>query len=55
MCRNLPHADSATAFDIELQLNGNAYATRVERWVTLLDLLREQADFTGVKKGCDHG
>ena len=24
-------------------------------WTTLLDLLREQLDLTGTKKGCDHG
>ena len=40
---------------ITLHLNGQVHATRVEPWVTLLDLLREDAHLTGTKKGCDHG
>jgi xanthine dehydrogenase YagT iron-sulfur-binding subunit len=43
------------AIPVELELNGEPYRTTVEPWVTLLDLLRERADLTGVKKGCDHG
>ncbi|MGI4826962.1 MAG: (2Fe-2S)-binding protein, partial [Janthinobacterium lividum] len=27
----------------------------IDPWVTLLDLVREQFDLTGSKKGCDHG
>jgi xanthine dehydrogenase YagT iron-sulfur-binding subunit len=27
----------------------------VQPWTTLLDLLREQLDLVGTKKGCDHG
>ena len=40
---------------IHLELNGADYEAAVEPWVTLLDLLRERAGCTGVKKGCDHG
>ncbi|WPB58407.1 (2Fe-2S)-binding protein [Xylophilus sp. GOD-11R] len=40
---------------ITLQLNGFSHTARVEPWVTLLDLLREEAHLTGTKKGCDHG
>jgi len=40
---------------IQLTINGREHALRVEPWVTLLDLLREQLDLTGTKKGCDHG
>jgi xanthine dehydrogenase YagT iron-sulfur-binding subunit len=40
---------------ITLQLNGFEYTTHVQPWVTLLDLLREEAHLTGTKKGCDHG
>ncbi len=36
-------------------LNGDPCAIEVEPWVTLLDLLRERAGCSGVKKGCDHG
>ena len=40
---------------VSLQLNGQPYQATIEPWVTLLDLLRERADLTGVKKGRDHG
>ncbi|UST52267.1 (2Fe-2S)-binding protein (plasmid) [Comamonadaceae bacterium OTU4NAUVB1] len=44
-----------TTLPITLHLNGSAHPTRVAPWVTLLDLLREEAHLTGTKKGCDHG
>ncbi len=40
---------------LQLQINGQPYSLTVEPRVTLLDLLREQLDLTGTKKGCDHG
>ena len=40
---------------ITLTINGKKRDMSVEPWVTLLDLLREQEDLTGTKKGCDHG
>ncbi|RYG23938.1 MAG: 2Fe-2S iron-sulfur cluster binding domain-containing protein [Chitinophagaceae bacterium] len=40
---------------LNLKVNGKAYALSVEPRVTLLDLLREQLELTGTKKGCDHG
>jgi xanthine dehydrogenase YagT iron-sulfur-binding subunit len=40
---------------ITLTLNGAAKRLDVQPWTTLLDLLREQLDLTGTKKGCDHG
>ena len=40
---------------IRLRINGQDRHFDVESWVTLLDLLRERADMTGTKKGCDHG
>jgi len=46
------HADG---IPITLHLNGHAHQTEVTPWVTLLDLLREEAHLTGTKKGCDHG
>ena len=49
----LPGLDATLS--ISLQLNGKPYDAVVEPWVTLLDLLRERAGLTGVKKGCDHG
>ncbi|MBI6896813.1 (2Fe-2S)-binding protein [Pseudomonas putida] len=38
-----------------LTLNGQPRTLQVHPWVTLLDLLREQLDLIGTKKGCDHG
>jgi xanthine dehydrogenase YagT iron-sulfur-binding subunit len=40
---------------ITLTINGVERALEVAAWTTLLDLLREQLDLTGTKKGCDHG
>ena len=40
---------------IRLTLNGQARQLNVLPWTTLLDLLREQLDLVGSKKGCDHG
>ncbi|MFJ3077297.1 MULTISPECIES: (2Fe-2S)-binding protein [Pseudomonas] len=43
------------AHSIRLTLNGQPLALQVQPWTTLLDLLREQLDQVGTKKGCDHG
>ena len=40
---------------IGLSLNGQRLTLQVNPWTTLLDLLREQLDLVGTKKGCDHG
>ncbi len=40
---------------LKLEINGVKHALSVEPRVTLLDLLREQLQLTGTKKGCDHG
>jgi len=40
---------------IRLTLNRQVLQLDVLPWTTLLDLLREQLDLTGTKKGCDHG
>jgi xanthine dehydrogenase YagT iron-sulfur-binding subunit len=40
---------------LHITVNGKAHDLRVEPWTTLLDLLREQLQLTGTKKGCDHG
>ena len=40
---------------ISLKLNGVTRQLDVEPWTTLLDALRDHLDFTGTKKGCDHG
>jgi xanthine dehydrogenase YagT iron-sulfur-binding subunit len=41
--------------DLNLTINGELHKFSILPWVTLLDLLRDHADLTGTKKGCDHG
>ena len=41
--------------EIEFSVNDKSIRLSVDGNQTLLDLLREQLDLTGVKKGCDHG
>ncbi|SDK20036.1 xanthine dehydrogenase YagT iron-sulfur-binding subunit [Catalinimonas alkaloidigena] len=48
----------AAAFEqvpVTLSINGQTRKLSIEPRVTLLDLLREQLDLTGTKKGCDYG
>lgn len=40
---------------LSVNINGIRQQLHVEPRVTLLDLLREQLQLTGTKKGCDHG
>ena len=40
---------------ISLTVNGEVRQISLAPWTTLLDLLREDLDLTGTKKGCDHG
>src|SRR3954468_4498956 len=40
---------------VTLRVNGAQRAVTVDTRTPLLDLLREQLDLTGAKKGCDHG
>ena len=42
-------------YPVRLRINGQDREFNVESWVTLLDLLRERAQLTGTKKGCDQG
>src|SRR5688572_21914798 len=41
--------------NLSIQVNGKQHQLSVEARVTLLDLLREQLELTGSKKGCDFG
>jgi xanthine dehydrogenase YagT iron-sulfur-binding subunit len=50
--------DIASAIEkvpLHIEVNGVKHSLTVEPRVTLLDLLREQLQLTGTKKGCDHG
>jgi xanthine dehydrogenase YagT iron-sulfur-binding subunit len=40
---------------VSLSVNGQFRELNLDPRVTLLDMLREHLDLTGVKKGCDHG
>lgn len=40
---------------LSLNINGKDHQLSIEPRVTLLDLLREQLQLTGTKKGCDYG
>ncbi|KQQ47974.1 (2Fe-2S)-binding protein [Methylobacterium sp. Leaf125] len=46
---------AANTLGITLTINGESRTLQVAPWTTLLDLLREDLDLTGTKKGCDHG
>jgi xanthine dehydrogenase YagT iron-sulfur-binding subunit len=41
--------------DLVLHVNGDEHRIAADTRATLLDVLREQLDLTGAKKGCDHG
>jgi xanthine dehydrogenase YagT iron-sulfur-binding subunit len=49
---NLP--EGATV-PVTLTINGRAHTLQLEPRVTLLDVLRENLQLYGTKKGCDHG
>jgi xanthine dehydrogenase YagT iron-sulfur-binding subunit len=40
---------------VTLHVNGVPHELAVAPWTTLLDVLRENLDLTGTKKGCDQG
>ena len=49
---------STAAFEtvaVRLRVNGTNYGLRLDPRTSLLNLLREQLDLPGTKKGCDHG
>ena len=47
--------EAVTTCPLSIDINGQSRQLEVYPWTTLLDLLREQLDLTGTKKGCDHG
>ncbi len=44
-----------TMVDLQLKINGALHKVQVDPRTSLLDLLRENLQLTGSKKGCDHG
>ena len=55
MPKHGPNSGAAQAIPITLTINGEVRHLTVEPWTSLLDLLRDELDLTGTKKGCDHG
>ncbi|NOW94845.1 (2Fe-2S)-binding protein [Mucilaginibacter sp. SG564] len=52
------HEEIAAVFEkmpLKMEVNGKSRMLSVEPRATLLDILREQLELTGTKKGCDHG
>ncbi|MBA3650099.1 MAG: 2Fe-2S iron-sulfur cluster binding domain-containing protein [Chthoniobacterales bacterium] len=47
--------NSNTMVDVQLKINGAVHKLRLDPRTSLLDLLRENLQLTGSKKGCDHG
>jgi xanthine dehydrogenase YagT iron-sulfur-binding subunit len=50
-----PARPEPVASTVTLKINGRPVTLNIEPRVTLLDALREYANLTGTKKGCDHG
>ena len=55
MSKHGPNSGTAQAIPITLTINGEVRHLTVEPWTSVLDLLRDELDLTGTKKGCDHG
>ena len=47
--------DATSMVDVQLTINGAVHKLRLDPRTTILDLLRENLQLTGSKKGCDHG
>lgn len=50
-----PEVSAASGYPIRLTVNGKVHEAKVDPRTSLLDYLRESAQLTGTKKGCDHG
>ena len=50
-----PASAAGNRVKCSLRVNGKTHALELDPRVTLLDLVREQLQLTGTKKGCDHG
>jgi xanthine dehydrogenase YagT iron-sulfur-binding subunit len=50
-----PVAETSVTPTVSFSVNGQARELAIDLRTTLLDALRERLNFTGTKKGCDHG
>jgi xanthine dehydrogenase YagT iron-sulfur-binding subunit len=48
-------ASAPHMLNVSIAINGKAQQASIDSRLSLLDLLRENLDLTGTKKGCDHG
>ena len=51
----MPPSGQTHTADLTLNVNGQSHALQVRHHWTLLDVIREQLDLIGSKKGCDRG
>ena len=51
----VPSAGAPVLAAVSFSVNGKPHELEVDTRTTLLDVLREQLQLTGIKKGCDHG
>jgi xanthine dehydrogenase YagT iron-sulfur-binding subunit len=54
-CDEHEQATSATTSVVRVRVNGEAREIPVDNRTSLLDMLRERAQLSGTKKGCDQG
>jgi xanthine dehydrogenase YagT iron-sulfur-binding subunit len=54
-CAAVSDGERPAATATRVTVNGRVHQLRLEPRASLLDVLREQLDLTGAKKGCDHG
>ncbi|MBF6618931.1 MAG: 2Fe-2S iron-sulfur cluster binding domain-containing protein [Patulibacter sp.] len=55
MARRPAVPEAAQRVEVSLRVNGEPRRLTVDTRSSVLDVLREQLDLTGSKKGCDHG
>ena len=55
MSADNPANNLVSTANLTLNVNGQSHPVQVRHHWTLLDVLREQLDLTGSKKGCDRG
>ena len=51
----MPANNTVSTANLILEVNGRSHPVQVRHHWTLLDVLREQLDLVGSKKGCDRG
>lgn len=48
-------SETSRSLELRLSINGQSRSMSIDQRTTLVDLLREQLQMFGTKKGCDHG